>query len=92
MSAGENRRFSHLKEKSFDFRIEGIKIPAVKIFLDNAQAFSESLEMYNFPLPQKPDWVTDFRIFYQTEDIIICGSCFLFRGKIFCQICDRITF
>lgn len=39
---------------------------AVKFFLNQAEAFTETLEMHDFALAQKTDRFTDFRIFDKT--------------------------
>ena len=58
--------------------IKGIKVFAVQIVLKHAKGFSESLEMDNFPLPQKTDGVADLRILDKAEDVVIGGTGFLF--------------
>ena len=45
------------------FRVAHIKVFAVKFFLNQAEAFTETLEMHDFALAQKTDRFTDFRIF-----------------------------
>ena len=48
------------------FRVAHIKVFAVKFFLNQAEAFTETLEMHDFALAQKTDRFTDFRIFDKT--------------------------
>ena len=48
------------------FRVAHIKVFAVKFFLNQAEAFTETLEMHDFALAQKTDRFTDFLIFDKT--------------------------
>ena len=48
------------------FRVAHIKVFAVKFFLNQAEAFTETLEMHDFALAQKTDRFTDFRLFDKT--------------------------
>ena len=69
------------------FRIESIKVPAVQFFLYNTQTFAKTLIVYDFPLPEKTDRLTHFRIFYKAENIVV-GSTRL----LFCCNCERTTY
>ena len=53
--------------------------------------FTETLIMHHLTLPQEPDRVAYFRVFYEPEDILIGSSGFLFGRHIFMQIRDRIA-
>lgn len=61
-----------------EFRIECVEILAVKTILYDPQTFTESLVMHNFTFPKESDWISNFRIFYQTEDVVISRAGFLF--------------
>ena len=47
--------------------------------------------MHHLTLTQEPDRVAYFRVFYESEDILIGSSGFLFGRHIFMQIRDRIA-
>lgn len=53
--------------------------------------FTETLIMHHLTLTQEPDRVAYFRVFYESEDILIGSSGFLFGRHIFMQIRDRIA-
>lgn len=61
------------------------------MILYDSEAFTETLIMHHLALPQEPDRVTYFRVFYESEDILIGSSGFLFGRHIFMQIRDRIA-
>lgn len=42
--------------------------------------FTKALIVNQFPLAEKTDWVTDFRILDQAENVIVCRSCLLLWG------------
>ena len=71
--------------------IESIKVPAVQTVLEAAQGFTESLEMNDFSFTKKTDRVSDFRVFDNAENIVICQTGFLFRRHIFVKVGDCIT-
>ena len=73
-------------------RVQGVEVAAVQAVLDAAKNFSESLEMYDFPFPQKADGVADFRILDDPQDVVVGGSGFLFRRQILEQVGDGIPF
>ena len=54
--------------------------------LNVPQGFAETLEVDDLPLPQKPDGIAYFRVFYNTQDIVIGGAGFL----LCCQILEKI--
>ena len=63
-----------------EFRIECVEILAVKTILYDPQTFTKSLVMHNFTFPKESDRIRNFRILYQTEDIVIGRAGFLFWG------------
>ena len=63
-----------------EFRIECVEVLTVKFILNNSQTFTETLIMNNFTFTEEADWIADFRIFYQTQNIIIRSAGFLFWG------------
>lgn len=75
-----------------EFRIDCVEVLAVKMILDNSQAFTETLVVNDFPLTKKTDGVADLRIFYQTKDVVISSPGFLFCCHIFMEIGNGISF
>ena len=63
---------------TIEFRIECVEVLTVKFILNNSQTFTETLIMNNFTFTEEADWIADFRIFYQTQNIIIRSAGFLF--------------
>ena len=63
-------------------RVKGIEILAVQLILYMPQGLSKALEMHNFPCPQIPDWIADFRIFYDAENVVVSAPGFLFGSEI----------
>lgn len=47
-----------------EFRIEGIEVFAVKFILDDAERFSETLEVNDFTFPKETDGSGNIRILY----------------------------
>ena len=62
------------------------------MILDDAQAFAESLVVYDFSFAQEADRITDFGVFDKAQDVIIGRTCFLFCSHIFMKIGYRISF
>ena len=62
------------------FRIERIEVFAVQVFLHDPKIFTESLVMHDFTLTQETNRITDFRIFYKPENVIVSRTGFLFWG------------
>ena len=63
------------------FRVAHIKVFAVKFFLNQAEAFTETLEMDYLSCPKETDGICNLRdIFHHPEDIIVGGACLLFWG------------
>lgn len=49
----------------------------VKVVSDQPQAFAETLIMNDLALTEIADWITDFRIFDKTQNIIVGQTRFL---------------
>lgn len=59
--------------------VKSIKVSAVQVILHEAKTFPKSLKMHNLSCPQKfDDIINIWVIFYKTQNIVICGSGFLF--------------
>lgn len=58
--------------------IKSIKVFAVKFILSDSQGFTETLEMHNFALSQEFYRLTNIWILYQSQDIIVGRTGFLF--------------
>ena len=58
------------------------------MLLNIPQGFAETLEVDDLPFPQKTDWVAHFRVFYDSEDIVVGGAGFL----LCCQILKQIGY
>ena len=52
------------------------------MILYEPQAFTESLEVYDLPLPQEADGVANFCVFHQPENVVIGAPGFLFWGDL----------
>lgn len=52
---------------------------------------TKPLEMYDLTLSQELYGVTDIGIICKTQDIIVCGSRFLFRSHVFMEIGENIS-
>ena len=73
------KRRLHLVLTSVKFRIKSIEVFGIKFILNDTEGFTESLEVNDLTGTQESDRFTDIGfILYQSEDIIICGSCLLF--------------
>lgn len=57
--------------------VVSIKILFVQIILNQAKAFTETLEMNQFALTQETNGISYLRIFYQTKEVIIGSAGFL---------------
>lgn len=64
-----------------------VDVFGVHFLLAQAQAFSETLEVNDLPLPQKADDVVHVRVVGQTEDVVIGDP-----GLLFCCAFVRTTF
>ena len=59
--------------------VKGIEVLCIKLFLNGAESFTESLEMHNFTRPEELDRVCDFRyIPDNAQNVVIRASGFLF--------------
>lgn len=63
-------------------RVERIEVAAVQMLLNHTESFAKPLEMNDFTFSKETDGVADFRIFDDTEDIVIGRAGFL----LCCQI------
>jgi len=54
----------------------------VKVVSDQSQAFAETLIMNDLALTEIADWITDFRIFDKTQNIIVGQTRFLLWGDL----------
>ena len=52
-------------------RIKRIKVLRIQFVLYRTQRFTKTLEMHNLTCPQETNRICNFRIFYQTKDVII---------------------
>ena len=75
-----------------EFGVEGVEVPAVQFLLDDPQAFAEPLVVYDLPFSEEADGIADFRVFDETQDIVVSGPGFLLGGQIFVEIGDGIAF
>ena len=72
--------------------IECVEILAVEVVGSYTQTFAETLIMNNFPCTQKSYRVDNIGVVTKTQDIIVCGSCFLFGCKVFVEVGQNIAF
>lgn len=63
--------------------IERVEILKIQFFLYGSERFAKSLEVYDFPRPEETDRIRNFRIFDETQNIVVSGPGFLFRSKVF---------
>ena len=75
-----------------NWRIVSIKVFRIKSILNPSECFAETLEMHNLTFTKETYRVGNFRIFNESENIVIGASCFLFCCHIFIQICKRVPF
>ena len=61
-------------------RIEGIEVFRIQFFLKMAERLAEALEVDDFSGAEKADWIGDFRIFDNTENVVIGRAGFLLWG------------
>lgn len=47
------------------------------MILNDPQGFAEALEVHDLPGPQETDRIADFRIFDQTQNVVVGGAGFL---------------
>ena len=59
-------------------RIECIEVFGIQFILNDAECFTESLEVHDFPCTQEAYRVAYFLVMDKAEDIVIGGAGFLF--------------
>ena len=62
-------------------RIESIEVFRIQFFLKMAERLAEALEVDDFSGAEKADWIGDFRIFDNTENVVIGRAGFLLGSK-----------
>ena len=67
-------------------RIERVEVLGVQTILYDAQRFTETLEVYDFSLTQKSDWIADVVVVDQAQDIVVSGAGLLFGRHVFRQV------
>ncbi len=78
-------------ELFIEVRVKCVEVFAVQVIQNEAEAFTEPLIVYYLTLAQITDWIADFRIFYEAQDIVVSETRFLFSSHIFVQIRERIS-
>lgn len=74
---------SRVRNRHIEARVKSIKVLCVKLFLNGAKCFAESLEMHNFTCTKEPNWISDFRyIPDNAKNVIVGASGFLFWGDL----------
>lgn len=63
----------------------------VKVVSDQPQAFAETLIMNDLALTEIADWITDFRIFDQTQNIVVGQTRFLLCRHVFVHVSNRVA-
>ena len=63
-----------------EFRIECVEVLAVQFILNDSKTFTETLIMDDFTFTEEPNRITDFRIFYQAQNVVVSGTGFLLWG------------
>ena len=63
---------------NIDGRVHIIHILLIQLFPQQLHGFSETLEVYNLPLPQEFDYIIHIGIITQPQNIIVSYPCFLF--------------
>jgi len=67
-------------------RVKGIEISAVQMLLSISEDLSKSLEMHNFSHTEEADGITNLRILYHAQDIVIRAPGLLFGSEVFEKI------
>ena len=74
-------------------RVGVIHVFLIQVFPHHLHRAAKTLEMHNFPFPQKANHIGDIGIIFgQPQNVVIGYSGFLFCCHIFGQIADRISF
>lgn len=76
---------------NINFRIVGVVVFGVQIFLHDAQGIAEALEMDDFACAEELDRVPNVGIVDQTKQIVVCGARLLFCRKILKKIGDCVA-
>ncbi len=61
-----------------EFRVECVEVLGIQVVLYDAERLAESLEVNDFTLSEEFDRVSYIGIVYETKDIIVGSSGFLF--------------
>ena len=72
-------------------RIQIVDIFLVKPLPQELKRLSETLEVYDFPLPQEFDNIIYIGVVRQPKNIVIRYPGFLFRGQVLRQICNGVS-
>ncbi|HYE69706.1 MAG TPA: hypothetical protein VEA58_13905 [Anaerovoracaceae bacterium] len=67
-----------LTSRPIKFWIECVEVLGIQVILNDSERFTKSLEMNNFTFAEEFDRISNIRIVYETKDIIVSCSCFLF--------------
>ena len=68
-----------------------VDVGGVHLFLAQADAFTEPLEVNDLPLPQEADYVVYIRVVGQPENVIVGEPCLLLGGQVLGQIGDDVA-
>ena len=71
--------------------IHKVNIFLIQLLTKQLNGFAESLEMDDFPFPKELDHIIHIRIIAESENVIISGAGFLFRGQIFSKIRNGVA-
>ena len=58
--------------------IKGVEVLGIQLVGENAQAFTEALEMDDLPLPQELDGIPHVGVVGETKDVVVGHPSFLF--------------
>jgi len=72
-------------------RVEGVEVPAVELVGHQAQILSEALVVHDLARSEETYRVDDVRIVAEAQDVIVCGSRFLFGSHRFMKVGDRVA-
>lgn len=64
--------------RSVEFRIERVEILGIQVVLHDPERFTEPLKVNDFPFAEEFDRISYIGIVYETKDIVIGSSGFLF--------------
>ena len=57
--------------------IDSVEVFGIQLILRDAERFAETLEVYDFALPEELDGLAHIRLLDQAEDVVVGASCFL---------------